>query len=283
MKEGTSAPFFCSAICGRCPYFWTLYIVAATGALAPRCRGCARPALRWCVLLGGAGPLPRPPAALDACMVGVALGAQGPVAPPLSRARLARCGTQAVCGPCRAPRPCCLRLRSRSPLRLAAGCGLARLNPRFALRGRAGARPLRRGASAPRPRRRLRCGLPPRLAGPCPGCASARAACPRPRPAPPGRRRPRPCALRAPGGPSGSPRRASLPPALPPRGARLSGFALAGRACLPRPAASCRPGAVAVVRLRARGWGFRRLRAAGITARRGRAAWNISAVISIYL
>ena len=212
----------------RCPYFWTLYIVAATGALAPRCRGCARPALRWCVLLGGAGPLPRPPAALGACMVGVALGAQGPVAPPLSRARLARCGTSAVCGPCRAPRPCCLRLRSRSPLRLAAGCGLARLYPRFALRGRAGARPLRRGASAPRPRRRLRCGLPP-------------------------------------------------------RGARLSGFALAGRACLPRPAALCRHKAVAVVRLRAREWGFRRLRAAGITARRRRAAWNISAVISIYL
>ena len=135
MKEGASAPLFLFGYMWRCPYFWTLYIVAATGALAPRCRGCARPALRWCVLLGGAGPLPRPPAALGACMVGVALGAQGPVAPPLSRARLARCGTQAVCGPCRAPRPCCLRLRSRSPLRLAAGCGLARLNPRFALRG----------------------------------------------------------------------------------------------------------------------------------------------------
>ena len=81
--------------------------------------------------------------AVPAWVASVARGL-APAPPPLSRARLARCGTSAVCGPCRAPRPCCLRLRSRSPLRVAAGCGVARLHPRFALRGRAGARPLRR-------------------------------------------------------------------------------------------------------------------------------------------
>lgn len=151
-----------------CPDFWTLYIVAATGALAPRCRGCARPALRRCVFLGGAGPLPRPPAALGACIGGVALGAQGPVAPPLSRARLARCGTSAVCGPCRAPRPCCLRLRSRSPLRVAAGCGWRgsiRALPCGAARGPArsgGARrPLALGGGCAAARRRGWRGLAP--------------------------------------------------------------------------------------------------------------------------
>ena len=181
------------------------------------------------------------------------------------------------------PRPSPLLLAAPLPLAAARGCGLRCGAASSALcpAGPRGGPPAPAGAAAPRPRLRLRSRLPSRLAGPCPGCAPARAACPRPRPAPPGRRRPRPCALRASGGPSGFPRRASLPPALPPRGARLSGFALVGRACSPRPAASCRPGAVAVVRLRARGWGFRRLRVAGITARRGRAAWNISAVISI--
>ena len=125
------------------------------------------------------------------------------------------------------PRPSPLLLAAPLPLAAARGCGLRFGAASSALcpAGPRGGPPAPAGAAAPRPRLRLRSRLPSRLAGPCPGCAPARAACPRPRPAPPGRRRPRPCALRAPGGPSGFPRRASsrLRSAPRGRGARLSG------------------------------------------------------------
>ena len=191
-------------------------------------------------------------------------GDKAPAPPPLSRARLARCGTSKVCGPCRAPRPCCLRLRSRSPLRVAAGCGVARLHPRFALRGRAGARPLRRarrplalGSGCALACRRGWRGLAPaalRLGLRVLALAPLRRGGVGPGPAPSG--------LRA--APRASP--AALCPASRSRrgAARLSGCRPRWPRCVAfRPPAWVCSVAGAVVRLRARVWGFRWLRPAG--------------------
>ena len=146
---------------------------------------------------------------VGACMGGAVARGQGPGSAAIVPCSL-RCardfkGMRAL------PRPSPLLLAALLPLAAARGCGLRFGAASSALcpAGPRGGPPAPAGAAAPRPRLRLRSRLPSRLAGPCPGCAPARAACPRPRPAPPGRRRPRPCALRAPGGPSGFPRRAS--------------------------------------------------------------------------
>ena len=196
-----------------------------------------------------------------------------PAPPPLSRARCAALGTSKVCGPCRAPRPCCLRLRSRSPLRVAAGCGLARLHPRFALRGRAGARPLRRarrplalGSGCALACRRGWRGLAPaalRLGLRVLALAPLRRGGVGPGPAPSG--------LRA--APRASP--AALRPACAPRpgaGGRGSrAVALVGRAGACRPGAWVRSVVGAVVRLRARGLGSAGCGQRGTAARsRGR-------------
>ena len=163
--------------------------------------------------------------AAGACMGGAVARGQGPGSAAIVPCSL-RCardfkGMRAL------PRPSPLLLAAPLPLAAARGCGLRCGAASSALcpAGPRGGPPAPAGAAAPRPRLRLRSRLPSRLAGPCPGCAPARAACPRPRPAPPGRRRPRPCALRAPGGPSGFPRRASSRLRSTPwgRGARLSG------------------------------------------------------------
>lgn len=234
MKEGASAPLFFARLYVVVSGFLDTVYCGRYGRTRARCRGCARPALRWCVFLGGAGPLPRPLPPLGACIGGVALGAQGPVAPPLSRARLARAGPQRYAGPAA---PLALAACAPAPARAARGAGCGWRGSIRALRGAARGSALlpagRVGPSAPQPR--LRCGSPPAAGGALPrlrsgsGCVSS----PSPRSAgaasAPALRPP------APGGPSGSPRRASLPPALPAAGRAALGFALVGRACSPRP------------------------------------------------
>ena len=212
--------------------------------------------------------------AAGACMGGAVARGQGPGSAAIVPCSL-RCardfkGMRAL------PRPSPLLLAALLPLAAARGCGLRFGAASSALcpAGPRGGPPAPAGAAAPRPRLRLRSRLPSRLAGPCPGCAPARAACPRPRPAPPGRRRPRPCALRAPGGPSGFPRRASSRLRSTPwgRGARLSGCRPRWPRCVAfRPPAWVCSAAGAVVRLRARGWGSAGCGQRGTTARsRGR-------------
>ena len=123
--------------------------MAATGALAPRCRGCARPALRWCALLGGAGPLPRPPAALGACMGGVGRAGTGP--------RLRRHCPALACSlrDLKGMRPCLAAVRLR-------------LNPDSAPAGAPRGAARSGGARLPRPGRPLRSGCSPlRLRGCC--------------------------------------------------------------------------------------------------------------------
>lgn len=133
------------------------------------------------------------------------------------------------------PRPSPLLLAAPLPLAAARGCGLRSGAAQSALwpAGPRGGRPLRRGAAPPRPRRRLRSRLPPRLAGPWPCCAPARAACPRPRPAPQVRRRPRPPPSGR-GRPLGLPPPRLAPPLAPAAGGRGSrAVALVGRAGAP--------------------------------------------------
>ena len=154
------------------------------------------------------------------------------------------------------PRPSPLLLAAPLPLAAARGCGLrlARLNPRFGLRARAGAarsggarRPLALGVGCALACRRgwrglglaaLRLGL--RVLALAPLRKSGVGPVPRPLGG---------------GGPSGFPRRALSRLSLPPRGGAALGLSPSLAALGLRPAAWVRSAAAAPVRLRARGWG----------------------------
>lgn len=175
--------------------------------------------------------------------------------------------------PCRAPRPCCLRLRSRSPLRVAAGCGW-RGSIRALACGPARGPPAPAGRGAPSPSASAALSLAAAAGGAlallrsgsgCVSSPSPRSASPASAPSP---------ALWAGAAPRASP--AALCPAS--RSRRGGGAALGLSPSLAalglRPAAWVRSGAAAPVRLRARGWGSAGCGQRGRPARsRGRILW----------